>query len=88
MNSHINWNDFFFYQNTSVSNNIQRWNGEIPRLEYNENLVKDPHMQRYLQLRTEWRNEAINNIEARSRLINRRNTNPASVRPRLSNMTW
>jgi hypothetical protein len=45
-------------------------------------------MQRYLQLRTEWRNEAINNIEARSRLINRRNTNPASVRPRLSNMTW
>jgi len=48
MISHINWDNYWMSQNISAYNNIERWNGEIARLEYNEDLDNEPNSRGYL----------------------------------------
>lgn len=84
----MNWDTSWLDINSIEADNVSYFNGEIPRLEHSEDLGNNPKTQSTLRQYTEQRSEILECMEARSRLLSRNTTNPASVTPPLSNRIW
>ena len=84
----INWDTSWMDINSIESDRVNYLNGEIAELESSSDVINNVNTESILRQTIEQRDEIVQCMEGRSRLLNRHNTNPFLVLPQLPERIW